>query len=67
VGVGAFVFSHLLALTIGAWPSVLLVAVAMAAVAWSKADALVIQSGDISEEWVRDPGMRPPVRSLRER
>jgi hypothetical protein len=39
VGLLAFVGSHLLALALGAWPSVLLVAVAMAAVAWTRADA----------------------------
>ena len=39
VGLGAFVLTHLLALAIGAWPSVLLVAAAMAAAAWSRADA----------------------------
>jgi hypothetical protein len=43
-GLGAFVISHLLALAIGAWPSVLLVAAAMAAVAWTRADAKVIAS-----------------------
>jgi hypothetical protein len=44
VGVGALILSHLLALAIGAWPSVLLVAVVMAAAAWSRADALLIGS-----------------------
>jgi hypothetical protein len=39
VGLGAFVVSHLLALAVGAWPSVLLVAAGMAAVAWVRADA----------------------------
>ena len=39
-GIGAFVFSHVLALAIGAWPSVVLVAVALAAAVWSRADAL---------------------------
>jgi hypothetical protein len=39
VGVLAFASSHLLAGAIGAWPSVLLVAAAMAGVAWSRADA----------------------------
>jgi hypothetical protein len=38
-GLAAFVASHLLAPAIGAWPSVLLVSAAMAAVAWSRADA----------------------------
>ncbi len=39
VGLAAFVLSHLLALVIGAWPSVLLVSAAMAAAAWMRADA----------------------------
>jgi hypothetical protein len=38
VGLGAFVLSHLLALAIGAWPSVLVVSAGMAAVAWTQAD-----------------------------
>jgi len=39
-GLGAFIATHLLALAIGAWPAVLLIAAAMAAVAWTRADAL---------------------------
>ncbi len=38
-GLGAFIASHLLALAIGAWPSVLCVSGAMAAVAWRSSDA----------------------------
>ncbi len=38
-GLAAFALSHVLALAIGAWPSVLLVSAAMAALAWSRADA----------------------------
>jgi len=45
VGVGAFVLSHVLALVIGAWPSVLLVALAMAAAAWTLADARQLEPG----------------------
>jgi hypothetical protein len=41
-GLGAFVGSHLLALAIGAWPAVLLVAAGLAAVAWRRADALAV-------------------------
>jgi hypothetical protein len=40
-GLFAFIASHVLALAIGPWPSVLLVAAAMAAVAWTRADARV--------------------------
>jgi hypothetical protein len=39
VGFGAFVISHLLALAIGVWPSVLLVAAVMAVTAWTQADS----------------------------
>jgi hypothetical protein len=38
-GVGLFVASHLLALAIGAWPSVLIVAAGMGAATWVRADA----------------------------
>jgi hypothetical protein len=44
VGLGAFALSHLLALAIGAWPSVLLVAAAMALAAWSQADSRAAES-----------------------
>lgn len=39
IGLGLLIASHLLALVVGAWPSVLVVAAAMAAVAWARADA----------------------------
>jgi di/tricarboxylate transporter len=38
-GLAAFVVSHVLALAIGAWPAVLLVAGAMALATWVRADA----------------------------
>jgi hypothetical protein len=44
VGLGALVLSHILALAIGAWPAVLVVAAAMAAAAWTRADARAIRS-----------------------
>jgi hypothetical protein len=44
LGFAAFVLSHVLALAIGAWPAVLLVAVAMAAAAWNRADTRAIRS-----------------------
>ncbi len=47
VGLGAFVLSHVLALAIGPWPSVLLVAALTAAAAWSRADARPIRSGAV--------------------
>jgi hypothetical protein len=47
VGLAAFVLSHLLALAIGAWPSVLLVAVVMAAAAWMRADARTVRIGAV--------------------
>ena len=39
VGLGAFAASHVIALAIGAWPSVLLVSAATGAVTWVRADA----------------------------
>lgn len=42
VGLAAFVVSHVLALAIGAWPAVLLVAAAMALAAWLRADSRVL-------------------------
>ena len=39
LGLAAFAISHVLALAVGAWPSVLLVAAAMAAATWTLADA----------------------------
>ncbi len=44
VGLGAFILSHVLALAIGAWPSVLLVSAVVAAVAWREADAHVLSA-----------------------
>lgn len=38
VGFAAFVFSHLLALAVGPWPAVLIVAAATAAATWTLAD-----------------------------
>ena len=57
VAAGAFVASHLLALAIGAWPSVLLVAAAMATVAWTQADV----------KTMGDPGLEPGTSSLSEK
>jgi hypothetical protein len=37
-GLGAFIASHLLALAIGAWPAVLVVAAMMGALVWVRAD-----------------------------
>ncbi len=42
VGLFAFVVSHLLALVIGAWPAVLLVAAAMAYAAWVWSDSQMV-------------------------
>ena len=39
VALGAFIVSHVLALGIGAWPAVLLVAAVTAGVTWLRADA----------------------------
>jgi hypothetical protein len=40
---GAFVISHVLALAIGAWPSVLLVSAVTALAAWMASDARAAQ------------------------
>jgi hypothetical protein len=40
-GLAAFIASHVLASAIGAWPAVLLVAAAMGAAAWIRADSRV--------------------------
>jgi hypothetical protein len=42
VGFAALVFSHALALVVGAWPSVLLVAAATAFVVWTRADRHIL-------------------------
>jgi hypothetical protein len=42
VGFAAFVFSHVLALAVGPWPSVLLVAGATALVVWTRADRHIL-------------------------
>jgi hypothetical protein len=47
VGLCALVLSHLLALAIGAWPSVLLVSAVMGVAAWSRADVQAIRSSEI--------------------
>lgn len=41
VGLAALIVSHLLALAIGPWPAVLLVAAVTAAAAWTRADSRV--------------------------
>ena len=43
VGFAAFVLSHLLALAIGAWPSVLAAAALIAAAAWIRVDARLFE------------------------
>jgi hypothetical protein len=55
VGLGAFVASHVLALAIGAWPSVLIIAAATALAVWTLADARVLAS-------TRGLALRPPAR-----
>lgn len=47
VAFGAFVLSHLLALAIGAWPSVLLVSAVVAAMVWIQADTRSVRVGAI--------------------
>lgn len=45
VAFGSFVLSHVLALAIGAWPSVLVVAAVTAAASWIYADARPARDG----------------------
>ena len=45
VGFGAFAASHVLALAIGAWPSVLVVSGIVAATVWTQADARAVRVG----------------------
>jgi hypothetical protein len=49
IGLFAFVVSHVLALAIGAWPSVLLVAATMAFATWTWADSALVNSGRMDE------------------
>jgi hypothetical protein len=53
-GLVAFAGSHVLANSVGAWPSVLLVSAAMAALAWTLADARAGQATALA--------LRPPAR-----
>ncbi len=55
VGFAALVLSHVLALAVGAWPAVLIVAAATAIVTWSLADAHVVAVP-------RGLAFRPPAR-----
>jgi hypothetical protein len=55
VALAAFVASHLLALAIGAWPAVLVLSAALAAVVWTRSDArLTGRPGTLA--------LRPPAR-----
>jgi hypothetical protein len=55
VGLGAFVGSHLLALAVGPWPAVLIVASLTAAATWQLADAHALAPA-------RTLAFRPPAR-----
>lgn len=46
VGFAAFVASHLIALALGPWPAVLIVAAVTAAVAWVLADSHLLESSE---------------------
>ena len=50
IGFAAFVVSHVLALAVGPWPAVLIVAGATAAAAWALADAELYARGDRAAE-----------------
>ncbi len=55
VGFAAFVASHVLALAIGAWPSVLILAAVTAGATWTLADSQMLTSA-------RGLALRPPGR-----
>jgi len=57
VGLGLFIASHLLALVVGAWPSVIVVAGFMGVVAWVRADAGELRIVSARER-VHDIGQR---------
>jgi hypothetical protein len=57
VGFAAFVLSHVLALAVGAWPSVLIAAAATAAASWALAD-----SRALAPVPARRLAFRPPAR-----
>jgi hypothetical protein len=59
VALFAFILSHLLALAVGAWPAVLLVAAATAVVVWVRADTRAATApADVAAELA----FRPPAR-----
>jgi hypothetical protein len=55
VGFAAFVLAHVLALVVGAWPAVSIVAAVTAVVTWTLADARALALA-------RGPALRPPTR-----
>jgi hypothetical protein len=55
VALFAFILSHLLALAVGAWPAVLIVAAGTAAVVWIRADARVREAGSTSAGAAAEP------------
>src|SRR5580693_2493695 len=65
VGFGAFVVSHLLALAIGAWPSVLIVAAIVATVAWTRADTRTLNARGSPRARVAVSRQTAPARSRR--
>ncbi len=55
VGFGAFVLAHVLALAVGAWPAVLIVAAVAALATWALADSRILAPP-------RRLALRPPAR-----
>lgn len=53
VGLSAFVLSHVLALAIGAWPSVLIVSAVTALAAWTASDARPAQPAAVAPSSAR--------------
>ena len=62
VALFAFILSHVLALAVGAWPAVLIVAAGTAAVVWTRADARFHGAARTSAEAAAELAFRPPAR-----
>jgi hypothetical protein len=61
-GLFAFILSHVLALAVGAWPAVLIVAAGTGAVVWIRADTREREAGATPEEASAELAFRPPAR-----
>jgi hypothetical protein len=60
-GLATFALSHIIALAIGAWPSVLLCSVLLATIVWQRADARERLPAYRERERSSDPGASQPA------